>query len=45
MKGVSKPDELSYEQMAALKDIKNMTVEERKARNVGGLIPEFCHDD
>ena len=45
MKVGAKPDELNYEQVAALKDIKDMTVEERLARDVSGLIPEFCHDD
>ncbi len=43
VKGSSKPHELSYEQVAALKDVKDMTVDERKARDVGGLVPGFCH--
>ncbi len=45
VKGGSKPDELSYEQVAALKDVKDMTVEERKARDVSDLVPGFCHGD
>ncbi len=45
VKGSSKPDELSYEQVAALKDIKDLTADERKARDVGGLVPELCHGD
>ncbi len=45
MKGSSKPDALSYEQLTALKDVKDMTVEERKARDVGSLVPELCHGD
>ena len=39
VKGGSKPDKLSYEEVAALKDVKDMNVDERRAHDVGGLIP------
>ena len=39
VKGGLKPDELSYEQVAALKDIKDLTVDERRARDEFSASP------
>ena len=38
VKGTGKPGELSYEQVLAMKDIKDMSEAERHTRDVGSLV-------
>ena len=45
IKDGEKPGELSYKQVAALKDVKDMSDVERRERDVCTFILRFCHKD